>query len=55
MWRTTLDCEGLYAMPYSPSFRGKLGSVLCDPVEGVTALTIDDLGLDVVQMTNARW
>jgi len=42
-------CEGLYAMPYSPFFRGKLGSVLCDPVEGVMALTFEDFGLDVVQ------
>jgi tRNA ligase len=42
-------CEGLYAMPYSPFFRGKLGSVLCDPVVGVMALTFEDLGLDVVQ------
>jgi len=42
-------CEGLYAMPYSPFFRGKLGSVLCDPVVGVMALTFEDLALDVVQ------
>jgi len=47
-------CEGLYAMPYSPFFRGKLGSVLCDPVEGVMALTFEDFGMDVVQMTDGE-
>jgi hypothetical protein len=36
-------------MPYSSFFRGKLGSVLCDPVVGVMALTFEDLGLDIVQ------
>jgi len=45
-------CEGLYAMPSSPFFRGKLGSVLYDPEVGVMALTFEDLGLDVVQKDN---
>ncbi|KIM36560.1 hypothetical protein M413DRAFT_449100 [Hebeloma cylindrosporum] len=40
-------CEELYAMRCSPFFRGKLGSVLCDPEVGVMALTFEDLGLDV--------
>lgn len=39
-------CEGLHAMPYPPFFRGRLGSVLCDPVVGVMALTFDDFGLE---------
>lgn len=45
-------CEGLYAMPSSPFFRGKLGSILCDPVVGVMALTFENLELDVVQQAD---
>jgi tRNA ligase len=47
-------CEGLYAMSHSPFFRGKLGSVLCDPVVGVMALTFDDLGLDAMQQIDGE-
>jgi len=42
-------CEGLHAMPYPPFFRGRLGSVLCDPEVGVMALTFEDFGLELVQ------
>ena len=42
-------CEGLHAMPYPPFFRGRLGSVLCDPEVGVMALTFEDFGLELAQ------
>jgi len=42
-------CQGLHAMPYPPFFRGRLGSVLCDPVVGVMALTFEDFGLELAQ------